>query len=118
MKEYVALWHIGDVSRGEIVRMDDKTAERFLKLGAIRPIEGDARPAKKPKAEPKKQPEKEPDKEPEEPEETEPEAAEEPATEEEDEPEEPEIDALDAIGEIEPEPVKPARKTQRRRGKV
>ena len=113
MKEYVALWHIGDVSRGEIVRMDDKTAEKFLKMGAIRPLTEAAEPEKKPKAKPAKETESKP-------EESEPETEEEEKSEseEEEELEEPEINALDAIGEAEPEPVKPARKTQRRRGKA
>ena len=82
MKEYVCLWHIGNHTRGEIVELDDETAKRLLKRGAIAPIG---------KAEQEQEPVKEPEQEP----------------------EAPEIDALEAIGEAEPEPEKPARKSRK-----
>ena len=39
MKEYIALWHIGDMTRGEIITLSDKEAKRFLALGAVKPVE-------------------------------------------------------------------------------
>ena len=117
MKEYVCLWHIGKHTRGEIVKLDDETAKRLLKRGAIAPI---GKAAKEPEQEPVKEPEQEPEQEPEADEE--PEAPEiedgagdeaEEETEADEEPEAPEIDALEAIGEAEPEPEKPARKPRK-----
>ena len=117
MNEYVALWHIGNVSRGEIIRLTDEQARKLLEKGAIRPI---GRRAPGPEA-------KEPEKEPEIQEETEAETETETETEtedeteaedeDEDEAEVPEIDALGAIGdaepEAEPEAEKPAKKTRK-----
>lgn len=113
MNEYVALWHIGNVSRGEIIRLTDEQARKLLEKGAIRPI---GRRASGPEA-------KEPEKEPEIPEETETETEteteDETEAEDEDEGEAevPEIDALGAIGdaepEAEPEVEKPAKKTRK-----
>lgn len=90
MKEYVALWQIGDVTRGEIIQLDEKTAERFLKLGAVKETAQKAEPAARPKAPAKEEPEIPEDAE------TEEEADEEDVTEE-TEPEAPEIDVTAGI---------------------
>jgi hypothetical protein len=115
MKEYVCLWHIGNHTRGEIVKLDDDAAERLMKRGAIRPVKCEPEkaaaeePAEKPEKEPvrKAKPEsakKEPEPEPE------PETK---AEEDEEEPEAPVIDALEMVGEAEPEAPKPERKTRK-----
>ena len=119
MKEYVALWHIGNVTRGEIIMLSDEEAEKLLKKGAIRPIGNKAGAEKAAEPKPAEEPETEELEAPEEGAEIEDgdgtEAEDE--SEADEEPEAPEIDALDAIGdaepEPEPEPVKPARKSRK-----
>ena len=53
MKEYVALWQVGDVTRGEIIMLSDEDAAWLLKIGAIKPFGGPdkAREPKKPEPE-------------------------------------------------------------------
>lgn len=115
MKEYVAVWHIGEVTRGEIIRLSDEDAEKLLAKGAIVParVPGGKAPVE---SEPE---DDEPDVEPDVEQETGDEIEDGDGNEAEDESEAdedaeaPEIDALDAIGEAEPEPEKPAKKPRK-----
>lgn len=117
MNEYVALWHIGNVSRGEIIRLTDEQARKLLEKGAIRPI-GRHAPgpeAKEPEIQEETEAETETETEAETETETETETEDETEAEDEDEDEAevPEIDAMEAIGEAEPEPEKPGRKSRK-----
>ena len=119
MKEYVAIWHIGEVTRGEIIRLSDEDAEKLLAKGAIVParVPGGKAPVEpEPEDdEPDVEPDVKPDVEPETGDEIEDgdgnEAEDE--SEADEDAEAPEIDALEAIGEAEPEPEKPARKPRK-----
>ena len=113
MKEYVALWQVGDVTRGEIIMLSDEDAAWLLKIGAIKPFGGTdkAREPKKPEPEIPMIEEEVPEIEEESAEIEDGVGAEaEDESEADEDAEVPEIDALDAIGEAQPEPeVKPAK---------